>query len=108
MAYGGIHINDYCTLSSGSKIYSLSNLSCDPEDKSRIVSIMPYSQAPFILSPVVLDENVWLGLNCIVMPGTTVKKNSFASSNSLLMNEYPENSFISGQPGKRIRERYQH
>ena len=107
MAYGGMHIHDFCTLSSGTKIYSLSNLPYDPDDKKKIVSIMPYEQAPFICSPVVLEENVWLGLNCIVMPGTLVQKNSFAVSNSLLLGSYPENSYLSGNPAIKIRNRYQ-
>jgi acetyltransferase-like isoleucine patch superfamily enzyme len=106
MAYGGIHIKDYCTLSCGTKIYSLSNLPYDPDDKSKIVSIMPYSQAPFVLSPVVLEENVWLGLQCIVMPGTFVGKNSFAASNSLLKDRYSENSYLAGQPAVKTKNRF--
>jgi galactoside O-acetyltransferase len=107
MAYGGVRIGDYCTLSSGTKIYSLSNLPYDFEDKSKIISIMPYETAPFILSPVVLEDNVWLGLNCIVMPGTHIQKNSFAVSSSLLMGKYTENSYLSGNPAIKVRNRYQ-
>ncbi len=106
MAFGGVHISDFCTLSAGTKIYSLTNLPYDPKDRSRVVSIMPYEQAPFLCSPVVFEENVWFGLNCIIMPHTHLKKNSFIVSNSLVMGEFPENSYIGGQPAKRIKNRY--
>jgi acetyltransferase-like isoleucine patch superfamily enzyme len=106
MAYGGVLVSDNCTLSAGSKIYSLTNTYYDPEDRGSVISIMPYEQAPFLLSPVVLKKNVWLGLNSIIMPGTLIGENSFVVSNSLLMGSFPENSYISGQPAKRIGDRF--
>lgn len=106
MAYGGVHIGDNCTLSAGTKIYSLSNLPYAPENRSQIVSIMPYTQAPFIMSPVCLDENVWIGLDCIIMPGVHIEKDSFVVSKSLVMGAFPANSYIVGQPAERIRERF--
>lgn len=106
MAYGGICIGDNCTLSTGTKVYSLSNLPYDPEDRSKIISIMPYAQAPFIESPVCLEDNVWIGLDCIVMPGVHIGKNSFVVSKSLVMGTFPDNSYISGQPASKVRERF--
>ena len=106
MGYGGVIIENNCVLSANSKIYSLTNTAYDLDNKSKVVSIMPYSQANFLLSPVVLNSNVWLGLNTIVMPGTVVKKNSFSTSNAVLMGKFPENSYITGNPAKRIRNRF--
>jgi acetyltransferase-like isoleucine patch superfamily enzyme len=108
VGFGGVLIKRNSTLSAGTKIYSLSNLPADPDCPEKVVSIMPYSQAPFILSPVLLEQNVWLGLNCIVMPGTKVNKNSFAVSNSLLLGEYEENSHLAGQPASKVKKRYQY
>jgi acetyltransferase-like isoleucine patch superfamily enzyme len=106
MAYGGVRIGDNCTLSAGTKTYSLSNLPYDPENRSKIVSIMPYTQAPFIMSPVCLEKNVWIGLDCIIMPGVRIEKDSFVVSKSLVLGTFPANSYIAGQPAKRIRERF--
>lgn len=106
MAYGGVIIANNCGLSSGVKIYSLTNLPNDLKDSNKIISIMPHETAPFLLSPIVIEENVWIALNCLVMPGVCIGKNSFVQSNSLLMGKFPENSYISGQPAKRIRSRF--
>ena len=106
MAYGGVRIGDNCTLSAGTKIYSLSNLPYDPENRSKIVSIMPYTQAPFIMSPVCLEKNVWIGLDCIVMPGVHIENDSFVASKSLVMGTFPTNSYIAGHPAKRVRKRF--
>lgn len=106
MAYGGVYIADKCVLGAGTKIYSMSNLAYDPEDRAKVISIMPYEQAPFIVSPVVLGENVWIGLNGIVLPGASIGANSFVVSNSLVLSRFNENSYIAGQPAKKIRERF--
>ncbi|MCB9361653.1 MAG: hypothetical protein H6587_09370 [Flavobacteriales bacterium] len=107
MGFGGIQIEENCTISAGSKLYSQSNLAYNPKEKCEIISIMPYEQAHFINSPIILQRNVWVGLNCIIMPGCSIKKNSFAVSNSILLDKYPENSYISGQPGIKIRNRFE-
>jgi len=106
MGYGGIEIGNNCVLSSGCKIYSLTNIAYDIEDKEKVISIMPYSQAPFLLSAVFLDDNNWLGLNTIVMPSVSIGKNSFSVSNSIIMNGFVDNSYISGNPAKCVRQRF--
>jgi acetyltransferase-like isoleucine patch superfamily enzyme len=106
MGYGGIKIENNCVLSSGCKVYSLTNTAYDMEDKEKIISIMPYSQAPFLLSPVVFELNTWIGLNSIVMPSVCIGKNSFCATNSIIMDNFLENSYISGQPAKRVKERF--
>lgn len=106
MGYGGVHIGNNCVLSANSKIYSLTNTAYDPDNKHKIISIMPYTSAPFLLSPVVLKTNVWLGLNTIIMPGVSIQKNSFSASNSVIVDCFEKNSYISGQPAKKIKERF--
>ncbi|MEX1001462.1 MAG: hypothetical protein WDZ35_05045 [Crocinitomicaceae bacterium] len=106
-AFGGIKIGNQCTLSASTKVYSQSNIPYDPDDKGKIVSIMPYNTANFIIGPVVLMDNVWLGLNCIVMPGSTIEKNSFAQSFSLIKGNFSENSYLGGQPAKKLRSRFE-
>jgi acetyltransferase-like isoleucine patch superfamily enzyme len=106
VAHGGVLISDNCTLSAGTKIYSISNLAYDPDNRGKRISIMPYDQAFFFVAPVILEQNVWVGLNGIIMPGVCIGRDSFVASNSLVINSYPENSYIVGQPAKRIRERF--
>jgi acetyltransferase-like isoleucine patch superfamily enzyme len=106
IAMGGVVISDNCTLSAGTKIYSITNLAYDPDDRGKRISIMPYDQAPFFIAPVILEQNVWIGLHGIVMPGVRIGRDSFVVSNSLLVHSFPENSYIAGQPARKIRERF--
>jgi acetyltransferase-like isoleucine patch superfamily enzyme len=47
------------------------------------------------------------GWDCLVSSsGERIGRDSFVVSNSLVINPFPENSYIAGQPAKRIRERF--
>jgi len=106
-AYGGIKIGNKCTMSAGSKLYSLSSLPYNPFNKSEVVSIMPYSdKSPSIIGKIELEENVWLGLHVVVFPGVKIGKNSFIRSNAVVLESCQENSFLSGDPAQRIKKRY--
>jgi acetyltransferase-like isoleucine patch superfamily enzyme len=107
-AYGGITIGDRCVLSDNCKLYSLTNLPWNPVDRTEVVSIVPYSESsPSKIGPIELQANVWLGLNCIVMPGIRIGKDSFARTNSVITASCPENSYLRGDPAVRAGPRYE-
>lgn len=45
---------------------------------------------------IIIEENVWIGLNCIILKGTKIGKNSVVSAGSVVKGEYPPNSLIHG------------
>lgn len=107
IGYGGLHIANNCVLSSGCKLYSLSNMPNDPNDKKKIISLMPYNESVFYIGRIVLEKNVWLGLNVIVMPNVKIGKDSFVSSNSIVLNDLSENSHAKGSPTNQIKNRFE-
>jgi len=97
--YGGVYIGNNCVMSTGSKIYSLTSMPTNPFDLSEIISIVPYDGiSPTLIGKVVLEENTWIGINVVVSPGITIKKNSFVRSNSFVLDSFEENSYIAGDP----------
>lgn len=106
-AYGGVYIGNNCTMSTGSKVYSLTSLPYNPLNKKEVISIMPYSGiSPTLIGPVVLKDNVWLGINVCIFPGVTLGENSFVRTNSLVQNSFNQNSYIAGDPAKYIKPRF--
>lgn len=99
-AHGGVQIGDYFTASAGSKIYSLSN---DPA----LCKMGTFSsdEIAYVKSQIVIKENVWLGLNTIVLGGT-IHKNSFITPNSVVIKSLEENSYAGGNPAVRIKARF--
>ena len=49
---------------------------------------------------VILEENVFVGPNSTIMPGVTLKKNSFIMAGSVVSKSTSENSILSGNPQK--------
>ena len=81
-AHGGLSIGTNVTVASGAKVYSLShhhsNLN-DPLDNKRysFSTMAPVADQFLILSPVVIDDNAAVGLNSVVLPGTTLKSGTW-------------------------------
>lgn len=53
---------------------------------------------------IVLGDNVWVGLNSIILKGTHIGENSVVTAGSVVKGDFPRNSLISGNLAERIRE----
>lgn len=106
--YGGISIGNNSVLSAEAKIYSLTSMAYNPYNKNEIVSIVPYEgKSPTLIGAVVLGNNVWCGIDCVVSPGITLGSNTFIKSQSIVNSSFDENSYAGGNPAKYIRNRYE-
>ena len=105
---GGIKIGSRVTMSSYCKVFSFSHMPNDPSDLSKITyatSMVKDKPIACIISPVVIEDGVWLGLSVSVFGGT-VGSLSFVSTNSIVIKDIPNNSYASGSPAIKIKERF--
>ena len=51
---------------------------------------------------VTIGENVFIGVNSVIMPGVTIGKNSVVGALSLVKKDIPEGQVYAGVPAKRI------
>lgn len=54
--------------------------------------------------PIIIKDNVWLGVNVIVLKGVIIGKNSIIGANSVVVKNIPENVVASGNPCTIIRK----
>jgi acetyltransferase-like isoleucine patch superfamily enzyme len=54
--------------------------------------------------PVVIEDNVWVGANCIVLKGVTIGQNSIIGAGSIVVKTIPENVIAGGNPAKILRK----
>ena len=54
--------------------------------------------------PIVLEDNVWLGLNVVVLKGVTIGKNSLIGANSVVTKDIPANVIAVGNPCRVIKQ----
>lgn len=52
--------------------------------------------------PIHIEDNVFIGLQCLILKGVTIGKNSVIGANSVVFNDIPENSIALGNPCKVI------
>jgi len=51
-------------------------------------------------APVVIKDNVWLGINTVVLKGVTIGENTIIGANSLVVSNIPANVIAGGNPCK--------
>jgi len=50
------------------------------------------------VAPVIIKENVWLGIRTTVLPGVVIEKNSVISAGAVISKNIPEYVIVSGNP----------
>ncbi|MDD2268973.1 MAG: DapH/DapD/GlmU-related protein [Eubacteriales bacterium] len=48
--------------------------------------------------PIVIEDNVWITMNAIIMPGVTIGENSIVAAGSVVTKDVPPNSLVAGNP----------
>lgn len=69
----------------------------DRDDHSNI-----YSSEP---KPVIIDDNVWIGMHCIILKGVHIGENTIIGAGSVVTKDIPSNCIAAGVPCKVIKKR---
>lgn len=56
--------------------------------------------------PVIIENDVWIGANCIILKGVTIGQGSIIGAGSLVTKSIPPNSVALGHPAKVVRKRF--
>ena len=54
---------------------------------------------------VIIKDNVWIGSQSVILPGTVIESGCVVSSGSIVTGNFPENSVIMGNPARVIKSR---
>lgn len=84
-----ILIGDNCVIASGVQIL---------DSNGHIVKSKDRTKERDIPETIQIKNNVWLGLNAIVLKGTLIEDNCVVSANSVVKGMFDKNSIIAGNP----------
>jgi acetyltransferase-like isoleucine patch superfamily enzyme len=56
-----------------------------------------------LTAPIIIGNDVYIGLNTTILPGTKIGNRCIVGACSLVKGEFPDNSVIAGVPAKRIK-----
>jgi acetyltransferase-like isoleucine patch superfamily enzyme len=62
------------------------------------------ASAPIRTKPVVLEENVWVGAEAGILPGTHIGANSVVGFGAVCSGAFAANSIIAGNPARVVRQ----
>lgn len=106
---GNVRLGRYCVLSydiyisSGHHIFDLrpAALIRDQERDSG----KPTEPSEQEANSVLIEEDVWLGVHVVVMPGTTIGRGCIVGANAVVTRSVPPYSVVAGAPARILRKR---
>jgi galactoside O-acetyltransferase len=107
---GGVIIHNNSSIAAGAKIYSISHHYKNQKEASDL-TLYKFSnrvnddQQCIITGPVVIKENSGIGINSVVLPGSTIGENSWVGVLSCVKGEIPPSVIASGCPTISIKNR---
>lgn len=85
-AWKQVNIGEDCLLAAGVQIIDANGHKIAPEGKRTASKDEP--------RPVSIGNDVWLGLNVVVLPGTQIGDNVVVGANAVVSGEIPDNSIV--------------
>lgn len=97
-AYSSITIGGKCLIAANCQIFDGNGHDlCLENPSERIYSVGK-------AKPIVIEDNVWLGINCIVLPGVTIGQGSVVAAGSVVSHNIPPQCLVAGNPAKVIKQ----
>jgi len=60
---------------------------------------------PWIRNSVIIEDDVWIGAGCVILPGAKISKGSIIAANSVVKGLVEPNSVMAGVPARKIKDR---
>lgn len=91
-AYQSIHIGENCLIAANCQIMDGNGHDLSFSNPEGRINTTGGSR------PVVVEDNVWIGMNCVVLPGVTIGRGAVISACSVVSRDVPPNVVASGNP----------
>ena len=66
--------------------------------------LLPWSEE-VMLKPVVIKDNVWIGIHVIILPGVTIHEGAIVAAGSVVTKDIPRCALVGGNPARVIKYR---
>jgi acetyltransferase-like isoleucine patch superfamily enzyme len=86
----------------GDRLTISSNVSFLTHDYSLTTALISINEKPktdtAVLKEISVGDNVFIGMNCILLPGTKIGNNVIVGAGSVVRGDVPDNSIVMGNP----------
>jgi acetyltransferase-like isoleucine patch superfamily enzyme len=71
-----------------------------PSDPAARLAYLPAK--PEDVRPINIEDNVWIGMRCIILPGVKIGEGSIVAAGSLVRSDVPAYAIVAGNPAKKV------
>ena len=110
MAEELIEIGSYCMISWNVGIADSDFHPIDPAERRRdALALAPYykerpPRPPIRTAPVRIGDNVWIGMNAVILKGVTIGENSVVAAGSVVSKNVAPNVVVAGNPAGVVKQ----
>ena len=61
---------------------------------------IPMSRQPLVLGPVRIEDDVWIGAHCTLLPGVTIGRGAIVAAGSVVTRDVPAAAIVGGAPAR--------
>jgi acetyltransferase-like isoleucine patch superfamily enzyme len=104
-----ISVGDYALISWNVVFMDTYGVAANPAERRRQLESLPFDQrrrmprgAP--AKPIRIGRNVWIGFDCVVLPGVTIGDGAIVGARSVVTEDVPPFTIVAGNPARVIRQ----
>lgn len=88
----------------GDRVVCGANVTICDNDRHNLNAELRFEGLNGGISPIKIEDDVWIGMNTIVLKGVTIGRGAVIGANSVVNKDIPPNTIAAGVPVKIIRE----
>jgi acetyltransferase-like isoleucine patch superfamily enzyme len=101
--YGSVSIGRYCAVGPNLMVASNTHVYASPEPW-RLIGEQEVAH-PLPEAEVRIGDDVWIGINVVIMPGITIGRGAVIGANSVVTKDVPPYAVAAGAPARVVRQR---
>jgi acetyltransferase-like isoleucine patch superfamily enzyme len=104
-----IEVGDYALISWNVVFMDTYGVSLDPAERRKQLESLPFGSSRRMprgapAKPIRIGRNVWVGFDCVVLPGVTIGDGSVVGARSVVTEDVPPYTVVAGNPARMIRK----
>ena len=84
----------------GNRVMIASHVAITSATHDAAAPIMKYTS---VYRPVIIDDDVWIGAHCVILPGVHVGRGAVIAAGAVVTHDVPPESIVAGVPAKVIK-----